>query len=257
MSTPRQVHPWRRGLKRVANFLFSEGGIGLAVAASLLFGFRLKQLAEIFRFPPQDQTLAMFLVSLVAFSAWVITRSCIHSLLSLDVARDQANTENQTSGKQNHDPSLGHAHSQLQRRGVKRFRKVAGAAILTAVLFFFAYMALSYQYVSTPRSEASVSPALPAFKQVASTTFFHPLLPSREFKNALPLRGGYEFVVDNDSAWLEDALKNEPTVAWTRILILASALAAVAALIVGTTLLSSLPTPSVSAKDLVSDWAGG
>lgn len=238
------VWPQAENLVGTAKFLFSEGHLGL-LAAALVFVLPLsKEISSLFHFPPQARAIAKFLVATAAIATWKLTRAWLRTRTS----------------KASHSKGGAATCANTLARSLL-FR--SGAAFVLAAALFCCYLTLSTALVSAPeeiapeglqRSGGSAVRAQvgsPLFEP--NELFFHPIVPSAKFAEALEARGGYSFVKDNDQEWLRDKLAEEGMrVELSKLLLLAIALAASVTLTWSLTVISFLPQPAHTLEDAVS-----
>jgi hypothetical protein len=256
-----QAFPKIRSSLASLHLLFEEGGLGLAaVIAYVVMSFVTHVFAAAFSVPPPWFQFLHLLLPIVAIVSWSGTRVWIYE--SGRLAKNPSPTSgvflalSQTFAVL-HVKELPREQDPSARR--HRPLLVPCLIILLGLAVFTAYFITADVYTF-----ASVQPdASPKFESgegipttapsMASMRFVFPLFQTDDkFKTSLELRGGRTYVVDNDSYWLADRLKDDD-VSWgvlaTKLLLMFLLLLATSLVIIGTTLLSSLRKPKVGLHD--------
>jgi hypothetical protein len=239
--------PWVYKVIAMARYFIREGRLGLVSVVFLSLWPLGKEISDLFHFPPQERPFAKFLIVAMAFAVWGLTRAWIHrntpdELLEqterVTIATREATLQIETHQKTDRELS--------EQKVYRNWWRCSLLFFPVSILLFAIYFALSASWVSTSK-EKGVNLSLETQR-----VFFHPFQPTSEYSKALALRGGYEFVVDNDADWLDDVLQKEGwQVTITKLILLTCVLLATAAFVFSTTLISSLSKHVVTEDDAI------
>jgi hypothetical protein len=249
--------PWAKRSVENFKYFMSEGGLALVLV--LIFGvwaFVSDVFKAVFQFPPDWRPVLRLLLPVVAVSSWSLVRVWMRQRDKIGQRAKRGNPKGSKKKKGAGDKEQTPEPDLTPRRA-----RLSSVLIISGILVFILYFAFSSEYTLmsteitlTPGSQPSVRLPQPNDDAQNDTreVFVLPFGSLKAFDDAVDVRGGRTYVVDNDKYWLADRLTQADfatRVLVTKLILMVLLNFAVALLVTGTTVLTFLPKRGFGHED--------